>query len=309
MSFVPLSREECERAVGLADDVPPVLRRALQFDESIELLPPPGPHDWLSIHDERGQTFRAFQAAAATPVPAAQFICIQPIDDVLLTAGPCFDHLVEFTRAFFGRDVVVLPPASLPTGRLRSRMEGVTRQIQYFAGDILLELAGHRPPDALCLLGLTSHDIYPDVFVQYAFGEASFVHRVALCSMARYGPPYREECAGQPTGAKLRRCARVLSHEVCHMLGIQHCIYARCLMNGSAEVTDSDRRPLHLCPVDLHKLQWVLGFNIVERYRNLLHFWSRLADDEEEMWVSRRLRHVLDGWGAADMASEAPAPR
>ena len=25
-----------------------------------ELMPEPGPHDWLSVHPERGQTFEAF---------------------------------------------------------------------------------------------------------------------------------------------------------------------------------------------------------------------------------------------------------
>ena len=298
MGFVPPSRLECVRAIGLADEVPAQLRRALELDESFDSLPPPGPHDWLCQHEERGQTFQEFQAVCAPPDSLDGPVCIQPIDDILVTAGPCLDHLVDFARAFFVRDVVVLPPLALPTGRIRSRVDPETGQVQCFAGDLLLELAGRRPPDALCVLGLTSHDIYPDVFVRYAFGEASSIHRVALCSMARYGPPYREESAGPSVGEKLRRCIRVLTHEVCHVLGMQHCIYMRCLMNGSADVAEGDRRPIHLCPVDLHKLQWALGFNIVERYRRLLQFWSLIRDEDEEMWVSRRLRHVLDGWSA-----------
>ena len=67
-------------------------------------------------------------------------------------------------------------------------------------------------------------------------------------------------------------------------------------MNGSSDVAESDRRPSHLCPVDLRKLEWVLRFNVIDRYQRLLRFWSRAGDDEDAMWVSRRLRHVLDGW-------------
>jgi archaemetzincin len=300
MGFVPPTRAECLRAVGLDQDVPPHLRRALEFDSLIEPLPPAGLHDWLASHDERGQTFEEFQALCPEPHPAARPIAIQPIDDFLVHSGPCLEHLVEFARAFFVRDVVLLPPLQLPSGHVRSRMDRETGQVQYFAGDMLMELAARRPPDALCVLSLTGHDIYPDVFVDFAFGEASSLHRVALCSTARYRPPFREESAGQPAGAIFRRCIRVLSHEVCHMLGMEHCVYARCLMNGSADVAEGDKRPLHLCPVDLHKLEWALGFNVVERYRRLLHFWSGMPDDPEQMWVSRRLRHVLDGWSTLD---------
>jgi len=307
MGFVPPGRIECLHAVGLEDDVPPHLRRALECDESVEPLRAPGPHDWLALHDEHGQTFEEFRALRPAPEPPAAPIVIQPIDDVLVHAGPCLEHLLAFSSAFFVRDVVVRPALQLPGGRVRSRMDRETGQIQYFAADVLLELAACRPADSLCALGLTLHDIYPDVFVQFAFGEASPLHRVALCSMARYRPPFREESAGQLPGALFRRCIRVQSHEVCHMLGLGHCVYARCLMNGSADVSEGDLRPLHLCPVDLRKLQWALGFNVVERYRRLLRFWSGMPDDPEEMWVSRRLRHVLDGWSAAGDAVRAPA--
>ena len=296
MGFVPPSCDERLRALGLDDDVPPQLRRALEFDGLIEPLPAPGPHEWLALHDERGQTFEDFLAICPEPQSADLPITIQPIDDLLVHAGMCLEHLVAFTEAFFMRTVVVLPSLSLPGGHVRSRIDGETGQVQYFAGDVLMELSARRRPDALCVLGLTVHDIYPDVFVQFAFGEASSLYRVALCSMARYRPPFREESAGQPAGAIFRRCIRVLSHEMCHMLGIEHCVYARCLMNGSASVEEGDKRPLHLCPVDLRKLQWALGFNVVERYRRMLHFWGGMADGPEEMWVSRRLRHVLDGW-------------
>ena len=305
---VPPTRAECQQAVGLDQDVPPQLRRALEFDETVEPLCPQGAHDWLTQHDERPQTFEDFREICVPVESSARAICIQPIDDALVQAGPCLDHLVAFASAFFVREVIVLPALQLPVSRIRARMDRLSGQAQYFAGDILLELAARRPADVMCVLGLTGHDIYPDVFVEFAYGEASALHRVALCSTARYRPPFREESAGQPAGIMFRRCIRVLSHEVCHMLGIQHCVYARCLMNGAADMAEGDRRPLHLCPVDLRKLQWALGFNIVERYRRLLNFWSGMQDDPEDAWVSRRLRHVLDGWSHPAEIDAVPEP-
>jgi archaemetzincin len=49
-------------------------------------------------------------------------------------------------------------------------------------------------------------------------------------------------------------------------------IWYRCLMNGSNHLEEADARPLHLCAVDLRKLQWSIGFNIAERYRRLREF-------------------------------------
>jgi hypothetical protein len=39
------------------------------------------------------------------------------------------------------------------------------------------------------------------------------------------------------------------------MFGIEHCVWFRCLLNGSNHFAESDARPSHLCPVDLRKLQ------------------------------------------------------
>jgi archaemetzincin len=87
-----------------------------------------------------------------------------------------------------------------------------------------------------------------------------------------------------------RRCCRVIAHEIGHMAGIDHCVYFRCLMNGSSSLAESDRRPLHLCPVDLRKLQWLIGFEFAERYTRLQKFWRAAGDDDEAAWAAGRLR-------------------
>lgn len=78
------------------------------------------------------------------------------------------------------------------------------------------------------------------------------------------------------------------------MLGLLHCIYFNCLMNGSNHLAESDRRPLHLCPVDLRKLQWALGFDIGEHYRRLEAFWRQEGVDDEAAWIARRLAAIED---------------
>jgi archaemetzincin len=60
---------------------------------------------------------------------------------------------------------------------------------------------------------------------------------------------------------------QTLTHEIGHILGLRHCQWLACLMQGSNHLEESDRRPLNVCPICLRKLQSAIGFNIVERYR------------------------------------------
>ena len=79
------------------------------------------------------------------------------------------------------------------------------------------------------------------------------------------------------------------------MFGIEHCVWFRCLMNGSNHLAESDARPLHLCPVDLRKLQWSTGFDVVERYRRLLDFHRQEGFEDEAQWLDNRLRFIAPG--------------
>jgi archaemetzincin len=69
-------------------------------------------------------------------------------------------------------------------------------------------------------------------------------------------------------------------------------VFFNCLMNGSNHLAESDARPLHLCPVDLRKLQHGAGFEPATRYRRLLDFSRKVGFDEESAWLEKRLRYV-----------------
>jgi archaemetzincin len=61
-------------------------------------------------------------------------------------------------------------------------------------------------------------------------------------------------------------------------------------MNGSSSLSESERRPLHLCPVDLRKVQWLLGFDVAQRYADLERFWRQAGEDAEADWAAGCLR-------------------
>jgi len=285
-----------QHALGEMRDAAASLRAMLATDVSFEPLPGPQSQEWMAVHEEHGQTFNQYVQALTRPTAAERTIYLQPVDDVGTLSDTCLSSLAVFAGAFFGLDVRVLPPLVMDPSTLTTRVAPDTGNRQVSTGDILSRLFAGKPANAFCVLGITAHDLFPHPIVSFAFGEASASCRVGVCSVARYGPPFCEDAPGRQPGAMRRRCCRVVAHEIGHMAGIRHCVHFRCLMNGSASLAESDRRPLHLCPVDLQKLQWLLGFDLTERYRRLQQFWRDAGDDQEATWIASRLRASTTGW-------------
>ncbi|ESO92355.1 hypothetical protein LOTGIDRAFT_79079, partial [Lottia gigantea] len=123
-------------------------------------------------------------------------------------------------------------------------------------------------------------DLYadePDLFVA---GMAAGNHKVAVFSLNRYDPClefskefwFERQIVGGFTQKErkkliLQRSCKLVVHEICHILGIDHCIFYDCCMNGSGHLEEDFQQPMFLCPVDLHKLQTLCGFDIKKRYK------------------------------------------
>jgi archaemetzincin len=87
----------------------------------------------------------------------------------------------------------------------------------------------------------------------------------------------------------------VLAHEMAHMFSIRHCVYFRCLMNGSNHLSESDARPLNLCLVGLRELYESVGFDVLERYRQLLEFSQDVGFEGEARWPKGRIAFIARG--------------
>ena len=277
-------------ACGDLGEAPAEIRALASLAAFAEPLPAPGGQDWLAIHDERGQTFEEFVRSACRPRAVERTICLQPVDAGEALSEACLSALAAFAGAFFQRGTRILPPLALDQSALTVRIAPDARTPQVYAGDILAALYAAKPADAFCVLGITARDLYPHPVVTFAFGEASATCRVGVVSVARYGPPFCQDAPGRAPGEMRKRCCRVIAHEIGHMAGLAHCIYCRCLMNGSSSLSESERRPLHLCPVDLRKVQWLLGFDVAQRYADLERFWRQAGEDAEADWAAGCLR-------------------
>ena len=292
--FTPPTRAQQLAAIGLTKGLPLPLQRALEPRDDFQNLPEPDPDDWLASHPEAGQTFDQFTRSLPNrPDNHRSKLYLQPLDRFNDTNAPSLDQLLQFTAAFFMMEVVVLPPSDLAQNHIRSRQNPWTGQRQLLTSDILDALQARLPKDAFALLGITMTDLYPEPSWNFVFGQASLRARVGVYSFARYDPRfYGQAPTAETRKLMLRRSSKVLAHEACHLFGIEHCVWFRCLMNGSNHLAESDARPLHLCPVDLRKLEWSIGFDVVERYRRLLDFERQAGFGDESQWLDKRLRFI-----------------
>jgi len=187
----------------------------------------------------------------------------------------------------------MLPTLDLAQVDITSRLHPATGGLQLLTTSILKLLRHRLPADGFALLGITMIDLYPEPAWDFVFGQAAVQDRVGVYSFARYDPRfYGQRPSMESHQLMLRRSCKVLAHETGHLFGIDHCIWYHCLMNGSNHIAEADARPLHLCPVDLRKLHWSVGFDVVERYRRLWSFAQQAGFKDEARWLDHRLRFI-----------------
>lgn len=185
---------------------------------------------------------------------------------------------------------------------LESRFFKKNHKYQIGIASLLYMLRQNIPEDALCLIGLTMSDLYREESDLFVAGWAAGGNHVAVFSFFRYDPSIKFSTADwynirrnkQMTlryiqKSIFQRACKLLVHEIGHLLGIAHCIYFECCMNGSGHLAEDFRQPLHLCPVDLHKLQTLVAFNVLGRYKKLCEFYVKHEMKSEAEWVKRRI--------------------
>lgn len=296
MAFTPPNQGETLQAIGNIKDLPITLQRALNPSNDFETVSVPNSGDWLAEHFEPGQSFDNFiSITPAKPDRHRNKICLQPLGDFIDGQSPSLEKLKAYTASYFMMDTNILPVLPIMGSKLTIRRNPYTRNRQILTHDVLILLKKRRPLDAFCVLAITMEDLYPDPSWNFVFGQASPQDRVGVFSFARYDPVfYGEKRRKNFQGVLLRRSCKVLAHETGHMFSLAHCIYFQCLMNGSNHLQESDARPFSLCPVCLRKLQFSIGFDVVDRYQKLLDFYKRVGFENEAGWVSKRLKWILN---------------
>jgi len=115
---------------------------------------------------------------------------------------------------------------------------------QYLSTDLLKKLATRTRGDKRIRLGITNVDLFvPNL--NFVFGEASSVRRVAVFSTARLDPQMYGEL--KDDAILLRRATTEAVHEVAHVFGLEHCTRSDCVMWFSNTLSETDRKGSKFC--------------------------------------------------------------
>jgi archaemetzincin len=288
-------------AIGKVARLSPELQRAFDPAVDFEAPLPPGEDDWLAAHPEPGQTYDQFVASDPNkPDATRRILYLLPLGRVDGDGAPALEPLVAVIHAFYGLEVKMLPPVTLDEVKPTTRVNDHTEKRQLLAPDILSWMSWNVPKDAYGVVAITMEDLYPDPEWNFVFGQASLKERVGVQSFARYDPAFFGEA--RPDGWQalvLRRATWTMVHEIGHMFGLQHCVHYRCIMGGSNNQDESDRAPLHVCPVCAHKLWWALRYDAAAREDALAGALRAAGFADEAAWSERRASWIRTGARAA----------
>jgi len=274
------------------------LRFALTDAAGFSKMPKPRAGDWLASFKEPGQSFAEYlRSRPVRARPGQDVLAFQPVGGFCETQRAVVQATIEFAGVWFDlktRTLEALPLPGADWSRQRS-FSWVDEPVTQYLTDWFLDnaLPPQRPDDAVCLVGVTAGDLYPEPGWNYVFGQASLHRRVGIYSVARFFAKFwgREETPATRLQA-LRRSFKLVVHETGHTFGVEHCIEYECTMNGSNSLEESDRGPLHLCPPCLRKLHVNRGFDVLERYRGLLALYRKHGLEHEARWTLERMQRI-----------------
>jgi archaemetzincin len=312
---MPFSRPDIatqRRAIGA--HIPRKLRPLLE-PHMFDPIPVPDEDDWLFERSGKGQTFKDYEQAWAPlrtnlKSTSRRKIYLQPIGTEKHSARfPDLKVLAAGVEAFFGLETKVLPLMSLSS--LGAKGEIRRRGSQVSAGDInsaLKRMAAMTLADAFSIAGVTMHDLYKGDFnYLFGLGGRSGGLGFGVFSFHRHDPA-SADCEFHHGSAErrpgddaimLRRAHWTLTHELGHSLGLKHCVYFSCLMQGANSLGEAEARIPDLCPVCLRKLLWATNCESREgacdRYERIARFYAQhpesFADHHE--WILRRIAPKL----------------
>jgi archaemetzincin len=270
----------------------------------------PGVGDWLATFREEPQSLERYKFTCRTrPAQQRNAIVLQP----LVEAGAAqsaeekqlLETLREYCETFFQLPTRIATPLELPDFTRRSTFElHQGRYSRQYDANKLLErfLVKRLPDDAVAFLGITMADLWSSN-LNYVFGIGSLNWHVGVYSLCRYFPEFWGE--GRKPGDKelaLSRACKLLNHETGHIFGLSHCVFYHCSMNGTNSLAETDRAPLHYCPICHRKLQWNIGFDPLKRYAELYAFYQKHNLPQEAGWLASRIQN----WKLAAAHDNAP---
>jgi archaemetzincin len=235
----------------------------------------PRPGEWRSVFHEDGQTFAQYVRDCENRKSEQRHtIYLQPLGDAGVRYARTLLQVRDYASAFFGIPARIAKP--LP---IDQRTFAAARK-QFDASALIRGLKSKAPDDALVFVALTDRDLFAPG-LNFLFGQGDFANRTGVSSLVRYQTPDAKTF--------LRRTLKLVTHEAGHILSLRHCTFYRCVMQGANTLAEDDSHPMHLCSIDLRKLEWNLKFDPRQRYEHLRKFYGDAGLTDEAAWVDQQL--------------------
>ncbi len=228
--------------------------------------------EWLYEHKELGQSFNEFEKSKhVLPDTNRCIIYLQPIGSFNTLENQKIIQATQYLKAFFQLEVVVKPTTNdgvIPKEYRRTRAEGFEQLMTSYILDSVLLL--QKNAREIVTMAITQKDLYPKEEWNYVFGLASYEHRKGVTSIYRFN----KKTNGDTSNIALLRLIKTSSHEIGHMFGLHHCIFATCVMNGSNTLSELDATSIRLCSLCQRKLCSSIQYNSEKRLLELLTFFK-----------------------------------
>lgn len=236
--------------------------KALQeVDEPLSL---PEASDWRAQHKEKPQTFVDFLKRKVVKIDADHsIIYLQPIGSFSKEEHRLLRDVQKYLTAFYQTEVTLAQPMD-STVIPKTGKRFVAGKVQWKTGPILHEvLQPTQYPNAVVVMAITATDLYPQDSWNFVFGQASYTERVGVSSFHRLyvANNYR---------LTLQRLVKTSVHEIGHMFSLAHCLHAKCVMNGTNSLQESDRQPMYACSECLAKLDLHRSWDLKKRMEDLI---------------------------------------
>jgi archaemetzincin len=227
--------------------------------------------EWLFEHKEKGQTFEEYKKENSIhPGLEKYVIYLLPIGDFTDSQMKILNLTRDYVEIFFQEKTVLLTTVSdktVPASDIRQRENNNIQLLAPYILDTLLN--GTIPKDGIALLAISAKDLYPKNDWNYVFGLASYSKRVGVSSIYRLQNKQLDTINFKLC---LRRLINISSHEIGHMRSMHHCTFAKCTMNGSNSLYETDLVPNRLCSECQKKLFWNFKYDNKKRLKQLFNF-------------------------------------
>jgi predicted Zn-dependent protease len=171
--------------------------------------------------------------------------------------------------------------------RLQIYKENSNLIVELNSGEILDMLINFRNKSTLMILGLTAYNIFnPDIpddtIMGFSSGDGASIVSLTEC----YDNKLKDVVIRNKNA--FFEMVKTSLHELCHTIGIDHCVDYHCVMN-SQYVKESYKNPIYFCPICLCKLYVGLNLGLEKRFNDLYQFYVNNNMEESALWIKNRI--------------------